>query len=166
MYRDTSSVDCAPHRQCAEYPFQSAFIMLKRRLKGIVCGTMTGWALTQIGWCWVCGIGSMIDFLHMFAMLPDANDEIWVLAFLPSCIVEGFRQFRIMDECEVAWICPLFSRFSIVIGCVITLWGTVAIEISDYYVWQISVAECWERKLVVLGLVHRMHNYSRHHNRN
>ena len=42
----------------------------------------------------------------------------------------------------------------------------MAIEISDYYVRQISVAECWERKLVVWGLVHRMHNYSRHHNRN
>ena len=56
----------------AEYPFQSAFIKLKRRLKGIVCGTMTGWALTHIGRCWVCGIESMIDFLHMFAMLPDA----------------------------------------------------------------------------------------------
>ena len=57
----------------AEYPFQSAFIKLKCRLKGIVCGTMTGWALTQDGRCWVCGIGSMIDFLHMFAVLPDAK---------------------------------------------------------------------------------------------
>ena len=48
-------------------------IKLKRRLNGIVCGAMTGWALTQIGRCWVCGIRSMIDFLHMFAMLPDAK---------------------------------------------------------------------------------------------
>ena len=80
------------------YPFQSAFIKLKRRLKGIVCGTMTGWALTHIERCWVCGIGSMIDFLHMFAMLPDAK----MTSFLPACTVEGFRQFSIMDECEVA----------------------------------------------------------------
>ena len=42
----------------------------------------------------------------------------------------------------------------------------MAIEISDYYVCQISVAECWEHKLVVWGLVHKMYNYSRHHNRN
>ena len=40
------------------------------RLNGIVCGTMTGWALTQIGKCW---IGPMIDFLHIFAMLPDTK---------------------------------------------------------------------------------------------
>ena len=32
----------------AEYPFQSAFIRLKRRLKGIGCGTRTGCALTQL----------------------------------------------------------------------------------------------------------------------
>ena len=67
----------------AEYPFQFAFIKLKCRLKVIVCITMTEWALTQIG---VCGIGSMIDFLHMFAILP----EICVVDFLPSCTVEGF----------------------------------------------------------------------------
>ena len=29
------------------------------------------------------------------------KDEIWVVAFLPSCTVEGFWQFSIMDECEV-----------------------------------------------------------------
>ena len=57
----------------AKYPFQSAFMKLKRCLKGIVCGNITGLALTQIGRCWVCGIGSMIDFLHMFAMIPDAK---------------------------------------------------------------------------------------------
>ena len=66
----TSSISLS---SSAEYPFQSAFIKLKRRLKGIVCSTMTGCALTQIGRCWVCGIGSMIDFLHRFAMLPDAK---------------------------------------------------------------------------------------------
>ena len=57
----------------AAYPFQSAFKKLKRRLKGIDCDTMTGWALTPIMRCWVCVIGSMINFLHMFAMLPDAK---------------------------------------------------------------------------------------------
>ena len=66
----TSSISLS---SSAEYPFQSAFIKLNRSLKCIVCGTMTGCALTQIGRCWVCGIGSMIDFLHMFAMLPDAK---------------------------------------------------------------------------------------------
>ena len=50
----TSSISLPSY---AVYPFQSAFIKLKRRLKGIVCGTMTRWALTQIGRCWVCGIG-------------------------------------------------------------------------------------------------------------
>ena len=57
----------------AEYPFQSAFIKLKRYLKGIVGNTMTGWPLTQIRRCWVCGIRSMIYFLHLFAMLPGAH---------------------------------------------------------------------------------------------
>ena len=33
----------------------------------------------------VGGIGSMTDFLHMFAML---SDEVWVVAFLPSLTVE------------------------------------------------------------------------------
>ena len=65
----TSSISLS---SSAEYPFQSAFIKLKRRVKGIVCCTMTGWALTQIGRCWVCGIGSMIDFIHMLPMLPDS----------------------------------------------------------------------------------------------
>ena len=73
----------------AEYPFQSAFIKLKRRLKGIVCGTMTGWALTQIGRCWVCGIGSMID-LHLFAMLPDAKMRSGLLPFFHLAILKDF----------------------------------------------------------------------------
>ena len=34
---------------------------------------MTGLALTQIGPCWVYAIESMIDLLHMFAMLSDAK---------------------------------------------------------------------------------------------
>ena len=33
----------------------------------------------------VCGIESMIDFLHMFAM-----PEVWVVALLPICTVEIF----------------------------------------------------------------------------
>ena len=66
----TSSISLS---SSAEYPFQSGYMKLKRRLKGIVCGTMTGWALTQLGRCWVCRLVSMIDFLHMRAMLPDAN---------------------------------------------------------------------------------------------
>ena len=45
----------------------------KHRLKGIICGTMTGWALTPIGRCWVSGIGTMIDFFHKFAMLSDTK---------------------------------------------------------------------------------------------
>ena len=46
-----------------------AFIRLKRRLKGIGCGSITGWTITQIGrWC-VCGIGFIINFLHIIAML-------------------------------------------------------------------------------------------------
>ena len=56
---------------CVSIPV--SFIKLKRRLKGIVCGTLTWWAVTQIGRCWVCGIGPMIDFLHKFAMLPGAK---------------------------------------------------------------------------------------------
>ena len=74
----------------AEYPFQSAFIQLKRRLKCIVCGTMTGWALTQIGRCWVCVIGSMIDFLHMFAMVPDAKMRSGLLPFFHLALLKDF----------------------------------------------------------------------------
>ena len=33
----------------------------------------------------------------------------------------------------------------------------MAIEISDYYVWQISVAEYWEHKLVVWGACTQIH---------
>ena len=42
----------------------------------------------------------------------------------------------------------------------------MAVEISDYYVWQVSVAKHWAFKLIVWWLVHRMRNYSRHHNSN
>ena len=42
----------------------------------------------------------------------------------------------------------------------------MAVEISDYYVWQISVDECWELKLLVWRLIHRINNYSKPHNSN
>ena len=74
----------------AEYPFKSAFIKLKSRLKDIVCGTMTGWALTQIGRCWVCGIGPTINLLHMFAMLSDANMRYVVYPFFQLALLKDF----------------------------------------------------------------------------
>ena len=43
------------------------------------------------------------------------EDEVWVVAFLPSRTVEWLRQFSIMNECKIARICPLFYRFSFVI---------------------------------------------------
>ena len=52
-----------------------------------------------------------------------------------------------MDECEVACTSPLFKCFSIVVGGVPG--GTVAVEISYYFVWLFSMAERWEFKLVV-----------------
>ena len=41
----------------------------------------------------------------------------------------------------------------------------MAVEIFYYYVWQVSMAERWVFRLVVWWFVHRMHTYSRHHNR-
>ena len=46
------------------------------------------------------------DMVHdwLLTHLHDASrckDEIWVVAFFSSCTVEGFRQFSIMDECEL-----------------------------------------------------------------
>ena len=66
----TSSISLS---SSADYPFQSAFIKLKRRLKGLVCGTMTGCALNTDHA--VLGVRDrvMIEFLHMFAMVPDAK---------------------------------------------------------------------------------------------
>ena len=52
---------------CVEYPNQSAFLRLKRLLNGVDCGT--GFTVTCIGRCW--GIGSRIDFPHMFPMLVE-----------------------------------------------------------------------------------------------
>ena len=42
-----------------------AFLRLKRLLNGVGCGTITGWTVTQIGWCCVRGIGSRTDFSHI-----------------------------------------------------------------------------------------------------
>ena len=74
-----------------EYPFQSAFIRLKRRLKGIGCCTIIGWTLTQIGRCCVFGIGSMIDFLHICLMPEDEKIKSGLYRLLPSCTIKAFR---------------------------------------------------------------------------
>ena len=47
--------------------------MLKRFLNGVGCGTITGFTVTHIGRCWVCGMGSRIDLSHMFPMLVEAK---------------------------------------------------------------------------------------------
>ena len=42
-------------------------------------------------------------------------------------------------------------KSSVVVCGVISPGDTVAVEISDYYVWQVSVAERWEFKLVLVA---------------
>ena len=48
-------------------------------------------------------------------------------------------------------MCPLVNRFSVVVCGVISPGDTVAVEISDDYVWQVPVAEHWEFKLVLVA---------------
>ena len=63
------------------------------------------------------------------------EDEVWVVAFLPSRTVEWLRQFSIMNECKIARICPLFYRFSFVTCVCVALRSTVAVEISNHNMW-------------------------------
>ena len=51
-------------------------------------------------------------------------------------------------------MCPLVNRFSVVVCGVISPGDTVALEISYYYVWQVSVAERWEFKLILVACAH------------
>ena len=45
------------------------------------------------------------------------KDEVRVVSLLPYCTVDWFRQFRVVDEWQSVWICPLFDRFSVAIRC-------------------------------------------------
>ena len=100
-------------------------------------------------------------------MLSLLTNEVWIawgvsfLLFASSGLVvsAGYCLFHFPW-----WLIPLFNCFPVVVCGVITPGGTVAVEISYYYVWQFSMDEHLEFKLVVWWFVHRMHNYSRHHN--
>ena len=50
------------------------------------------------------GVRDRVHDLLLTHVRDDSRckDEILVVAFLPSCTVERFRQFSTMDECEVA----------------------------------------------------------------
>ena len=43
------------------------------KIRGVCCGTRSGFTVTHIGRCWLWGIGSRIDFLHMFLMFMEAK---------------------------------------------------------------------------------------------
>ena len=60
------------------------------------------------------------------------KNEIWVVTFFPSCTVERFRQFRILNECSAVRLCPLYNCYTVVICVVVAPYGVVAVEISDY----------------------------------
>ena len=76
----------------------------------------------------------------MLSMPGRCNDGIWVVSFLPSCTVEIFRQFRIVDECLAVRLCPLYNCYTVVICIVVAPYGVVAVEITDYNLGRILCA--------------------------
>ena len=112
-----------------------AFLMLKRLLNGVGCGTITGWTVTQIGRCCVRGTGSRTDFPTHIRNVLRYKDEVRVVSFLLYSTVEWFRQFRVVDEWQSVWICPLFDRFSVTIRCGVSPEGTVWLLKSPFTMW-------------------------------
>ena len=65
--------------------------MSKRRLKGIICGYHD-----RVGTNIDGAVLGVLDMAHECLLTHDRDayrckDEIWVVAFLPSCTVELFR---------------------------------------------------------------------------
>ena len=81
----------------AENPSQSAFFSLKRLLNVVGCSTITGFTLTQIGRgrCCVWGIGSRIDFSHIFEMFDDANMRSGLYPFFHIALLNDFGSFSL-----------------------------------------------------------------------
>ena len=72
-----------------------AFLMLKRLLNGVDCGTITGWTVTQIGRCCVRGIGSRTDFSHISEMFEDTKMRSGLYPFFHIALLNYFGSFAL-----------------------------------------------------------------------
>ena len=79
----------------AENHSKSAFFRLKRLLNVVGCATITGFTLTQIGRCYVWGIGSRTDFSHIFEMFDDANMRSGLYSFFHITLLNDFGSFAL-----------------------------------------------------------------------
>ena len=107
-----------------------AFLRLKRLLNGVGSGTITGWAVTQIGRCCVRGIGSRTDFSHISEMFEDMYPffHIALLNDFGSSVLWMSDNLIESTHCSLPIVCcPLFA-----IRCGVSPEGTVAVEISYY----------------------------------
>ena len=72
-----------------------AFLMLKRLLNGVGCGTITGWTVTQIGRCCVRGIGTRTDFSHISEMFEDTKMRSGLYLFFHIALLNDFGSFAL-----------------------------------------------------------------------
>ena len=74
---------------------QLVFLRLKHLLDMVNCDTVTGFTVTHIGRCYVCGMGSSTYFSHISQMFEDMKMRSGIYPFFHITLFNDFGSFAL-----------------------------------------------------------------------